>query len=860
MTLYLPFCMPDQLKRLKAGVAPLGLAAAAPWLFAGPAMAAGTCDNAAPPYELPSQPSGVYLDDDCSGTSGIAVVTGDLPWILDEDGNEQSWTVSVNPGVTVDANSGLASVELQSPGGTVDNSGTIAQSGTGNVILFNDAGASAGAGTVYNRDGGVISNSATGSTISFQAGGWFYNNSGATLETTTGSGVNVTNAGIYVENDGVIDVPYNNAISANSGATIVNNGTINGRINGIGSGNVIIYNNGILTGSQSDLAIRSTTSGSLVVVNSGQIYAGSSFTTAIRSTDSSADDRLVLTPGDTPGTGGTVIGIVDMGGGTDTLRFAGGGTGTWLFDLDKIDTGSGTQSYRDFEVFEVTGGAWNFLNGTTAAFDVYGGTVKGNGTFGALTVNSGGTIAPGNSIGTISVTDLTYNAGSTYEVELNDGGAVPGINNDLLDVSNDVILNGGTVHVMPENGTDDGTTYTPGEVYTIITAGGTVTGTFTTLIDDYSFLNFSLGYTGNSVTLTSALTDLCLAGFSDNQCATADALETLGAGTLFTAVTNLTGGEAEAMDALSGEIHASAQSALVEDSRFIREAALARLQTATKDPHNGATGLWGHVFGASGNWDGDGNAAAMHRSIGGLLFGADGSVTDTITAGVFGGYGRSDISVNDRASSGSADSWHLGAYAGGNWDGFSLGGGAAYDWHTIETDRSVSFPGFSDSLSAAYDAGTAQVFAEASYRFEAGSAGFEPYAGVAHIHLSSDGFSESGGEAALTGAGSDMDTTFTTIGARADAVLPLGETTARLNGGIGWRHASGDIAPDAQMAFSGSDSFTISGIPIARDALLLDLGVEMAFSPSATLSVSYSGQFGSSVSEHAGKASLEMAF
>ncbi|PRD40341.1 autotransporter outer membrane beta-barrel domain-containing protein, partial [Phyllobacterium phragmitis] len=118
---------------------------------------------------------------------------------------------------------------------------------------------------------------------------------------------------------------------------------------------------------------------------------------------------------------------------------------------------------------------------------------------------SGGTLAPGNSIGTLNVANITINAGSTYTVELNDGGFVAGTNSDLLNATGTATINGGNVHVTPVNGTDDGSTYTVGGVYTIITAGTAVTGTFDTLTDDYAFLNFALGYDANNVFLTSSL-------------------------------------------------------------------------------------------------------------------------------------------------------------------------------------------------------------------------------------------------------------------------------------------------------------------------------------------------------------------
>ena len=66
----------------------------------------------------------------------------------------------------------------------------------------------------------------------------------------------------------------------------------------------------------------------------------------------------------------------------------------------------------------------NHLGGTTA---VTGGVLGGAGTVGALTMN-GGVLAPGNSIGTLNVTSATFNPGSVFQMELNDGGFVPGVN------------------------------------------------------------------------------------------------------------------------------------------------------------------------------------------------------------------------------------------------------------------------------------------------------------------------------------------------------------------------------------------------------------------------------------------------
>ncbi|WP_208860654.1 beta strand repeat-containing protein, partial [Pseudovibrio ascidiaceicola] len=135
---------------------------------------------------------------------------------------------------------------------------------------------------------------------------------------------------------------------------------------------------------------------------------------------------------------------------------------------------TGTNSYTGGTT--VTGGEL-VVNGSIGDVTVNGGSLGGSGTIGAVAVNAGAVVAPGNSVGTLNATSLVFNSGSTFEVELNDGGNAAGINNDLLAASGTVTINGGTVHVKPENGTDDGSTYAANTVYTILSAVGGVSGT-----------------------------------------------------------------------------------------------------------------------------------------------------------------------------------------------------------------------------------------------------------------------------------------------------------------------------------------------------------------------------------------------
>lgn len=541
-------------------------------------------------------------------------------------------------------------------------------------------------------------------------------------------------------------------------------------------------------------------------------------------------------------------------------------------------------------VSQVSGGAL-LVNGSLGGnvVSLNGGIVGGTGTLTGLAITaSGGRLAPGNSIGTLSAASVLFDPGSVYEVELADGGFTAGTHNDHLDAAGSVTINGGMVHVTPENGIDDGSTYTPG-TYTIISAGS-LSGSFDTSrpTDDYVFLDFTLEYDATNVYLHSEQAVF----FSDiastpNQLAVAGPLEALGRGNaLYDALLGISGSEDDAraaFDDLTGEIHSSMKTALLEDSRFPREGAMNRLRDTLggtgADGNAGAAaeadysmfespGLWARGFGARGQSDGDGNATALDRSIGGLLVGGDAAFLDTYLLGVFGGVSRSRYGVDMRSSSSTADGYTLGIYGGGHWGGFSLQGGVSHGWHRLETSRAVAFTGFSDQVSASYNARTLQAWGEAAYHVDAGGARLEPFANLAHVRHSTDGFSERGGSAALSvTAGSDT-ATLTTLGLRAETDIGLGGRwgggwggmNASLSGAVAWRHAFGET-PTSQVSFAaGGEGVPIAGVPLARDVLVLDAGLEMTLGSAATLDFSYGGLFGSGMDDHSGTVTLNVRF
>ncbi|CAN7484158.1 autotransporter domain-containing protein [Bosea sp. LjRoot237] len=502
-----------------------------------------------------------------------------------------------------------------------------------------------------------------------------------------------------------------------------------------------------------------------------------------------------------------------------------------------------------------------------------GGRLQGSGAVSNMSVS--GTIAPGNSIGTLNIAgNVTFAAGSIYEVEVNAAGQ-----SDKIVAGGTATIAGSSVKVLADIGN-----YAPQTRYTILTANGGRSGTFSGVTSNLAFLDPSLSYDANNVYLTMIRNNIGFAGvgLTGSQIATGGGVESLGWGSpLYDAVVTLSAPQAQqAFEQLSGEIHASARTALIEDSRFIRNAVNDRIRAAfdavgvsgTVSTYDGGKpvavkantdrfAVWGQAFGSWGHTNGDGNAARLNRKTGGFFFGADAPVFDTWRFGAVAGYSRTSFDVKDRRSSGSSDNYHVGLYGGTAWGDLAFRTGAAYAWHDVSTKRSVTFPGFGGSLKGDYNAATAQMFGELAYGFSAGSARFEPFANLAYVNLHTDGFTEQGGAAALTGASDNTASTFATLGLRASTTFDIGGTALTAKGMVGWRHAFGDMAPTSTMRFAGGgNAFAIGGIPIVRDAAVIEAGLDHAITPNATLGVSYGAQFGSGMSDQSAHFNFNVKF
>lgn len=543
---------------------------------------------------------------------------------------------------------------------------------------------------------------------------------------------------------------------------------------------------------------------------------------------------------------------------------------------------------------------------SSAASIKAGGTLGGNGTLGQTEIQSGGHISPGDgNIGTLTLKRyLNFIGESFYDVDI----AGDGRSDQLLVAGKTTISDQAKVQVTA---LDPQTSYKTGQSYRILTSDGGIDGQFAAAVSKSAFLDVALNHSTNAVDLTIAQKDtggenpggenpggenpggenpggenpgsgkpgiFQTVAESGNQWNTAGALSTLVQNgpslALYNSLLLLSAPEArEAFNQLSGEVYPSMQSNLIagstqlfnvlnqrmlrlfdNDSLPIPPLAMSLVQPAQAQN----SGVWGQTFSSWGKNSGNGNVGKLDGNTTGFLLGADRKLADhNVRIGGYFGYSRGDYDVDSRRSKADTDNYHLGLYAAGQQDAFSLRGALGYTWHKIEGKRNVDFSGFSDRLKSDYDANSLLAFTEAGYRFGQPEMNVEPFINLSYIRLHTDSFQESGGAAALSVRNETMNTFYSTLGVRGVTELPK---NVSLYGSLGWQHAYGDKNTSSRMAFAGSDAFVTQGQAVDDNVMVGDIGVSVKLSRAATLDVGYQGQFGADTRVNSVNANLRWSF
>ena len=739
--------------------------------------------------------------------------------------------------------------------GTISGSGSVTQAGSGTTILTADntygGGTTISAGTLQLGNGGasglIGGNVADNGTLSFDRSdaivfAGIISGSGAVKQIGTGTTtLTATNtySGTTTISAGTLQIGNGGATGSVAGAIVDNAALILNRSDNLTFAN-LVSGSGTFTkaGTNAVILTANNTYSGLTTISGGSLQLGNGGATGLVAGAIVDNGTLIADRSDTVTLGSVISGT----GGLSQI-----GAGNTI--LSAIDTYLGGTT--------VTAGTLTVNGSITSVVTLNGGTLKGTGTVGGI--GGSGIVAPGNSIGTLNVAGNASLGASTYQVEVNSTGA-----SDKIAATGQAFVTGGTVAVTAAPGPYAGIT-----TYHIVTATGGVVGTFSSVSVNLATLTPSLVYSAGAVDLVLMVNNIDFGPIAQtpNQIATAAAVKAGGAASAVYAAILLqqpaTAFIPAALDALSGEIHPTLRTAMVQDAGTIRQAIVDRLRVSS----NGVTAshgttLWVRGFGGWGSADSNGNAGAMGHNFSGALAGIDTHLSSSFTLGVAGGYSHSHVSVNRNSSLATADALHIGTYAGWVDGNLALRMGAEFGWSDTTVTRAVVFPGFSNMLSDVQADHTSQVFGEAGYAISHGWLAAEPFADFAWVQASTGAFHENGGPAALVARGQATNVTFGSLGMRF-AGTPMGSHSISIEptASVAWQHTFGGVLPSQTMTFVATNqNLMTAGIPLDRDAANVQASLDILLAPSARISVGYQGELSSKIKNHTLRADFSWTF
>ncbi|WP_432798686.1 autotransporter domain-containing protein [Poriferisphaera sp. WC338] len=795
-------------------------------------------------------------NDNALGTGSLSI-TGDATLESDSDGRAISNDINIESGDTLsiegafnlalsgvisgdgDLNINLGSETIRLSGNNTYTGGTTVN---GSVIVGHDN--AFGTGDVVATPSTFLSASVDALTISnnieIQTGATIFmggTNSFALTGILSGDG----GISIFPQTGATVTLSGNNTYAGGT-AMLFNGVVVVGNDNAFGTGSISLSSTGGIFQSNDDA--RSV--GNAIAISSGRIL-----------TVSGSND-MELT-GVISGDGG----VTKEGSSTLTLSNA-----------NNTFTGDTT----------VTAGTL-IINGTMASGNVNvasGATLSGVMNFAGNFINSG-TVSPGNSPGTMIVGgNLTLNSTSIYDMEIQ-STAGPGTGNDFIDVTGTAAIDG-TLNVIGLGGYSA----TDGDTFTILDADGGVSGTFATILDDIAGFEATATYNANDITVTlnAATADFANTVTARNLVFAAEAFTRIAnnsptgdMATVIAQLENQTGNnlvvafeqivpnylvpQAEAtfkgIDVQNNNFNGrfnelrnglpklwsnnlgvnTPDNASINDSadpEFAMMLAMQAQETLEQQQETarftGAEkdiwGAWVNGFGTFGDYDSTSSQAGYNFNTGGVTFGFDYRVLDTLAAGAFVGYSNTGVTVDNGQGTNSFNSINTGMYMTWfNEEGFYASGLFGGGVNFYENNRRIRF-GTVDRVAESDPTGFyLQTLATGGYEFKKGNWGFGPQLALQWVNLQIGSHSETGADSLNLNVGAFNGNSFVTrLGFRAtyeydtDAMLFVPELVGF------WEHEYLDPINTVDVGVpAGGESFTYTGIGPGRDSGLIGVNL-----------------------------------
>jgi T5SS/PEP-CTERM-associated repeat protein/autotransporter-associated beta strand protein len=797
-------------------------------------------------------------------------------------------TLNILNGGSVSSGMGIIAVDPGSTGAvTVNGAGSgwttagdlyVGNSGSATLTILNGGGVSTGGSSYL----GIASGALGTATVDGAGSNWTI--SGNLGMGSQGSGTLTIRNGAAVSNVfGTLALQSGSTGTATvdgTGSTWTNSADLH--VGYAGTGTLTVSNGGSVSAPITFIAVQATSIGTLNIGAAvGQAATAPGTLSAASVRFGSGNGQLVFNHTSANYTFAPVI--MGSGAGTRTVRVE---AGTTILTATSTYTGP-----------TVINGGTLSVNGSIASSAVTvnaGGTLGGNGTVGNTTIN-GGALAPGNSIGLLTVNgNLSFTAASSYMVEISPTNA------DRVNVAGTATLSGARVNAFFAAGS-----YVAKQ-YTIVNAGGGISGTFGSVVNSNLPPGFksSLSYDGNNAYLDLALAFVAPpgSGLNGNQQAVANALVnyfnhnsgiplvyggltasglTQASGPIATAVQpTMVHGMMQFMTAITDVSAADRRLDQSSAMGFADAGDVANAYAAV--PLRGSDGetfslntkaaprapafesrwrVWASGFGGGQTTDGNavtGSSTATSR-IFGVAAGADYWLSRATVAGFALAGGGTGFNVA-AGGSGRTDLFQAGAFIKHTAGPAYVSAAAAYGWHDVTTDRTVTVAGI-DQLRARFGANNFAGRLEGGNRYVTpwfGGLGVTPYAAAQVIATRLPAYAEtvvSGTNAfALSYQARNVTAPRTELGLRNDKSFAVNDALLTLRGRAAWAHDYNPLsAASATFQALPGASFTVNGAAGAHNAALTMASAEMKWLNGVALAATFEGEFSAVTRSYGGK-------
>lgn len=528
--------------------------------------------------------------------------------------------------------------------------------------------------------------------------------------------------------------------------------------------------------------------------------------------------------------------------------------GTGTLDLYGANTYAGTTT--------VNGGRLN-VRGSIADYVLVnsGGTLGGSGSVGRTDVV--GRIAPGNSIGTLTVNgSYTQYPGSTYEVEINGAGQ-----SDLIQVNGSATILGGTILVVPAPDT-----YNGGTRYVIVRARDGVSGQYDamTVTPGITAREFGAVYTANEVFLAVLFTrqELVSNAQTFNQRSVAATLANpnipSGLVPIYNSLRVLTVGElGQALDQLSGAIHGSALSytrmAALQTNLLLSDQQHATLFRCGVDEIAPGYSSWLQSRGALGQVNGAGSTTSYSVGSGGFLTGIDRWLSESSRVGFYTGYNFWDMQPKGLGDRAAVNGFDVGFDASQTYENYYALGNIGYGYNHYDVKRQINYLSFEGYPESRYGANLFNVGAEFGGAWQGDGFAIKPLAALQYQYISTNRFEETGPSAAnLNGDAQNAMALWGSLGSRFSYCVDYYGLFMQARAQVRWIHDYlGDDRASLMRFDAGGAPFQVQGARTGQNFYSGSLGFSLG-ADALRFNFDYSILASSRQLIHLGNAGLEM--